>query len=177
MLGPARETRRPLAIAALASLRIGMLAAVLLGPAAAVGIGTRLPGLVTGPRDAFVVALYLGAAVRPPACSRVAARHACWWRRLAGRIAAAQPGVSRSRPASRSRGACLAYLTLWWDASTLSAAPARVGLLWTALALAFASPSACCSDTSSPSASLAVSVARGASDVATRGVPGTSRRR
>ena len=32
----------------------------LLGPAAALGLSARLPGLITGPRDAFVVALYLG---------------------------------------------------------------------------------------------------------------------
>ena len=60
VLGPAREARAPLAIAALASVRIGALAALLLGPAVAIGMGARLPGLVTGPRDAVVIALYLG---------------------------------------------------------------------------------------------------------------------
>src|SRR5829696_2065875 len=60
VLGPARETRRPAAIAALAAVRVGLIAGVLLGPAVAVGISTRLPGLVTGSRDAAVVALYLG---------------------------------------------------------------------------------------------------------------------
>src|SRR5829696_1748676 len=60
VLGPARGARRPVVIAALAALRVGLIAAVLLGPAAAVGISTRLPGLVTGSRDAAVVALYLG---------------------------------------------------------------------------------------------------------------------
>jgi hypothetical protein len=59
VLGPARQARRPLAIAALALVRIGLLAAALLGPAAAVGIGTRLPGLITGTRDAVVVTVYL----------------------------------------------------------------------------------------------------------------------
>ena len=48
----------------LASLRIGVLAAVLLGPAAAIGVAARVPGLITGARDGFVVAAYLGAAVR-----------------------------------------------------------------------------------------------------------------
>ena len=61
VLGPAHATRRPAAIALLASLRIGALAAVLLGPAAAIGVAARMPGLITGARDGFVVASYLGA--------------------------------------------------------------------------------------------------------------------
>src|SRR5688572_21584911 len=59
VLGPARSARSPWSIAALSSLRVGLLAAVLLGPVVATGIGARLPGLITGPRDALVVALYL----------------------------------------------------------------------------------------------------------------------
>ena len=57
VLGPARQTRRPLAIAALVSLRIGALAALLLGPAVAIGTAARQPGLITGTRDAIVIAL------------------------------------------------------------------------------------------------------------------------
>ena len=64
VLGPARATRRPSAIAFLASLRVGIIAALLLGPAAALGLSARLPGLVTGPRDAAVVAIYLGGFLR-----------------------------------------------------------------------------------------------------------------
>ena len=60
VLGSATDTRPPFAIALLASLRVGCLAALLLGPAAAIGLNSRLPGLVTGPRDAIVVAAYLG---------------------------------------------------------------------------------------------------------------------
>ena len=41
-----------------------LLAAALLGPAAAIGVAARLPGLITGPRDAFVVASYLGVLLR-----------------------------------------------------------------------------------------------------------------
>src|SRR5262249_24586584 len=61
VLGSLHKRRRPAAIALLASTRVGMLAGVLLGPAAAVGMSGRLPGLVTGPRDAVVMAVYLAA--------------------------------------------------------------------------------------------------------------------
>ena len=60
VLGPATDRRPSSIIALLAALRVGALAAILLGPAAAVGMNGRLPGLVTGPRDAIVVAIYLG---------------------------------------------------------------------------------------------------------------------
>src|SRR5262245_53369752 len=43
-----------------ASARIGMLAGALLGLAAAVGLSSRLPGLVTSLADAIVLAIYLG---------------------------------------------------------------------------------------------------------------------
>src|SRR5574339_655733 len=59
VLGPARTGRSPWSIAALSSLRVGVLAGLLLGPAVAIGMGGRLPGPITGPRDAIVVALYL----------------------------------------------------------------------------------------------------------------------
>lgn len=133
VLGPASGLRTPLAIAALGSLRIGVLAAILLGPAAAVGIGTRFPGLVTSTSDAVVVAIYLAllfgaaATVGSFLASLIVARLPIAW---IGR---------RARSISRAAGvlvggACLAYLTLWWrianpDLASLSAA-------WTAAALA-----------------------------------------
>ena len=61
VLGPARSARSPWSIAALSSLRVGVIAAALLGPAAAIGIRTRLPGLVTGTQDAVVITVYLAA--------------------------------------------------------------------------------------------------------------------
>jgi len=61
VLGPATGARRPASLAFLSSLRIGVLAALLLAPAATIGLSARMPNLVTGPRDALVVALYLGA--------------------------------------------------------------------------------------------------------------------
>ena len=174
MLGSARETRRPLAIAALASLRIGIVAALLMGPAAAIGIATRMPGLITGPRDGFVVAVYVGAlfAAGVFAASLLATL-------LVSSMAGRNPRRSRAFAIAAGvaiTGASLAYLTLWWDASTLSAAPGAGGLLWTALALAFVAAVSLLIGHLVTVASLAVSVARGASDVATRGVPGASRR-
>jgi hypothetical protein len=135
VLGPARDARRPLAIAALASLRIGLLAAALLGPAAAIGIGARFPGLVRGTSDAIVVALYLsllfgaGATVVSFLTSLIVARLP--WAGIARR------GRTVSRIAGAVvGGACLVYLTLWWrianpDLESLSP-------LWTASVLAIA---------------------------------------
>ena len=76
MLGPATRRGDRLAIALLASLRIGLLAAVLLGPAAAIGVAARMPGLITGARDGFVVAAYLGVVFG--AASFVEAWCWCW---------------------------------------------------------------------------------------------------
>lgn len=135
VLGPAAASRRPLAIAFLASFRIGCLAAVLLGPAAAIGLNGRLPGLVTGPRDAIVVAAYLGllfgAGVTVVAF-------------LASLLVAAlavERVTRRARLLARGAGAavavaCLAYLTLWWRSANAGfgwSAP-----LWTGFALAVA---------------------------------------
>ena len=147
VLGAARETRGPFALAARASLRVGLLGGILLGPAAAIGVGARLPGLISGVRDALVIAVYLGAAVLPR-------RH----RRLvrdqrAERIAAARPslppegGPTRATGTARSRAigaslprrrthaplGSLAYLTLWWRNANAGfgwSAP-----VWTAFAL------------------------------------------
>jgi Type I phosphodiesterase / nucleotide pyrophosphatase len=141
VLGSARATQRPTTIAWLASLRIGALAAVLLGPAAALGLSARLPTLVTGPRDAFLIAIYLavffGVAVAlsafvvslfvsmlsPPARGSGAAL------------------AARARLLSRTAGAivtlaCLVYLTLWWQ--TVIAGVGWSAPIWTASALAVA---------------------------------------
>lgn len=135
VLGPARSARRPSAIAALAALRVGVIAAALLGPAAAVGIGTRLPGLVTGPRDAVVVALYLGA-VFGLALTAFTFIVSTLFARAAGRA-----GTSGARVLSRAAGGlvavgCLAYLTLWWRST--NAGFAWASPIWTAFALAVA---------------------------------------
>ena len=123
VLGSARGARGPSTIAALASVRVGLLAAVLLGPAAAVGIASRLPGLVTGPRDAVVVALYLGLIFGLAAIAFTFVVST-----LAARLA--DGDVRRTRWISRGAGTlvtagCLTYLTLWWRS-------ANAGLAWSA---------------------------------------------
>ncbi|MBA3297596.1 MAG: alkaline phosphatase family protein [Acidobacteria bacterium] len=133
VLGPARSARRPMVIAALAALRVGFIAAVLLGPAVAVGIGTRLPGLVTGPRDAAVVALYLGVlfglavSVFTFIASASVARFASVARRarLLSRVAGSLVALT-----------CLVYLTLWWSSANAGLAWSAPG--WTAFALGIA---------------------------------------
>ena len=59
VLAPAYGARGAFAIALLASLRIGILGGLLLGPAAAVGVAAQLPGLVSGVRDGVVIATYM----------------------------------------------------------------------------------------------------------------------
>ena len=138
VLGPARATRRPSAIAFLASLRVGIIAALLLGPAAALGLSARLPGLVTGPRDAAVVAIYLGgffgAAMTAAA---IAASLLVWW-------VSRQAGAGYTRGGQwLARGAgglvtllCLIYLTLWWQ--TVIAGLGWSAPIWTTSALVVA---------------------------------------
>lgn len=135
VLGPARDARRPSAIAALASLRIGLLAAALLGPSAALGIGTRFPGLVTGTRDAIVIALYLallfglaGTAVSFLASLAVARLP------FTGMSGGART-ISRGAGAIVG-GACLVYLTLWWRIANPDLA--SVSPVWTASVLVIA---------------------------------------
>jgi Type I phosphodiesterase / nucleotide pyrophosphatase len=136
VLAPARQDRSPAWIAAGASVRVGLLAAALLGPAAAIGIAARLPELVTGVRDAIVVAIYLGllfgiggAAVALLAA--LLARNAILLSRDAAR-----PRIGRLAPAAAGfvvTAACLAYLTLWWGA--INPGPAWRAPIWTAVAL------------------------------------------
>lgn len=138
LLAPARDTRGPVALAARSSVRVGLLGGVLLGPAAAIGLGARLPGLVSGVQDALVLAVYLGVLfiLAVTAVSLL--------------MSIGATGIARARDArfarraaavSRTAGwifstACLLYLTLWWrnaNAGFSWAAPA-----WTAFALGVA---------------------------------------
>src|SRR5688500_14612605 len=139
VLGSAGRTQSPTRMALSASLRLGRVAAVLLGPAAAIGMVNRAPALVRGPRDAVVAAVYLGVlfGVVVAAASCAAALLAFW---AAGRARGGR-FVSRARRASAVAGVCitagcLAYLTLWWGAS--GATPAWASPWWTACALAVA---------------------------------------
>ena len=138
LLAPARGTRGPVALAARSSVRVGVLGGVLLGPAAAIGLGARLPGLISGVRDAVVLAVYLGIlfflAVATTAFV-VSAAATALVRRRDERFAL------RARLVSRSAGwlltaACLVYLTFWWrnaNAGVGWSAP-----VWTAFALVVA---------------------------------------
>ena len=127
MLGPARHTRTPSAIALLSSVRIGALGGLLLGPAAVVGLGGRMPGLITGTQDAIVLAVYLISffAIATSAAAFIACLAVRW---IAKRTGTALTG--RARRLSVAAGVvvtliCLVYLTLWWQT-------ASAGLGWSA---------------------------------------------
>lgn len=135
VLGSARDARRPSTIAWLSSVRIGLLAAALLGPAAAIGVAARLPGLVTGPRDAVVLASYLGVFF---GCA-VAASAA-----VVSLVVASMSRTADGRVRPRARvlsigaggfvtAACLIYLTLWWQ--TANAGFGWSAPVWTGFAL------------------------------------------
>ena len=139
VLGAVKRTRRPAIIALFASLRIGLLAAVLLGPAAVIGLIARVPGLITGPRDGVIAALYLGALFGSSVAllafsATLLASWAATRSRVVGRLVA-----QRVRALSIAAGvvvtaASVAYLTLWWRAANAGAQ----SLGWTAFALAVA---------------------------------------
>jgi hypothetical protein len=132
VLGPARAQRPPALIALLASLRIGLIAAVLLGPAAAIGIGARIPGFITGSRDAIVLAVYVGVLLGTAVTIAAFA---------AGMLLDAASGVLAGRRArllalgagALVAAACLTYLTLWWRVA--NAGPDWSAPVWTAFAL------------------------------------------
>jgi Type I phosphodiesterase / nucleotide pyrophosphatase len=175
VLAPAARGRQPLVIAWLASVRIGVLAALLLGPAAAIGVATRVSGLITGARDGFVVAAYLGL-LFGAACSAVAFAIS-----LIASLLLRHPGISRRRRGlALAAGtaftlACLAYLTLWWDASTLSARAGGWRSLWTLIPLAYAAGVSVVLGHLVTVTTLAVVVSRNGDVTPGHGVPGSSR--
>ena len=138
LLAPASGGHGPVALAIRSSVRVGLLGSVLLGPAAAIGVGARLPGLITGARDAVVIALYLAVVfllaitvtsflVTIAAIALARARTPEFSRR-ATRVARAAGWVT-------SLG-CLLYLTLWWRNANAGfgwSAP-----MWTSFALVVA---------------------------------------
>lgn len=135
VLGPARETRRPAAIAFLASVRIGVIAALLLGPAAALGLSGRMPGLVTGTRDAGVVALYMGALLGV-AVAIASFGMSLLVSSIAGERVARRAGTLSAYAGGAVSVACLVYLTLWWR--TANAGFGWSAPVWTGFALAVA---------------------------------------
>src|SRR6187551_3041000 len=135
LLAPASGTRGPIGLATRSSARVGLLGGVLLGPAAAIGIGARLPGLLSGVRDAVVTALYLAVFffVAITLTSFVVALLAT----VVARVRSAG-FAERAARVSRIAGwiaslACLAYLTLWW--SNANAGFGWSAPVWTAFAL------------------------------------------
>ena len=175
VLAPARRSRRPATIALLASLRIGVLGGALLGPAAAIGLVTRVPGLVTGPRDAIVAAVYLGIffAILIAATSFSVAIATSW-----SAMRGSSPGFSRrATTLSIAAGiivsaALLAYLTLWWRTASAGIAWASPG--WTIFALVVAGAISLVLGHAVTVTSLAVAVARPGGDSVTAHEPGRS---
>lgn len=157
VLGPVTDRRRPSAIALLAAIRVGALAALLLGPAAAIGLNGRMPGLVTGSRDAFVIAMYLGVFFG------AAVSLATFAVSLAVAALGADRVAERARGLSRAAGtvmaiACLAYLTLWWRSA--NAGFGWTAPVWTAFALAVAVGISLLLGHLTSSAAFAVAIAR-----------------
>jgi hypothetical protein len=112
-----------------------MIAAVLLGPAAAIGIRSRLPGLITVASDAIVIALYLAVLFG------VAATGVAFVASMGVARFVATADARRARVVCRVAGtavgmACLVYLTLWWRTTNTELAWAAPG--WTVTVLVVA---------------------------------------
>jgi hypothetical protein len=173
VLASARRTESPGLLAFFASLRIGILAAVLLGPAAAIGLALRMPGLVTGPKDAVVVALYLGIlfGLSVAAAAFVAALAASW---ITTRATVTGIRLTRrARVLSFGAGvivtaASLSYLTLWWRTAS-----AEGGWASTAFAIALAAAISVLLGHAVTVTALAMTMARARSEAMPR-VPGAS---
>ena len=138
LLAPARGTRDPMALAARASARVGLLGGVLLGPAAAIGLGSRLPGLISGVRDALVLAVYLGILFFLAVTATsflVSAGAAALVRGRDDRFAKRARFVSDVAGSLIAAG-CIVYLTFWWR--NANAGFGWSTPVWTAFALAVA---------------------------------------
>ncbi len=128
VLGGAADRRSNVALAASASARIGVIAGLLLGPAGAAGLLSKLPELITSASDALVIAAYL--AVMFGVTTAIAAFVVIMPASLIAEGAASSAAFpARARRVAAVAGiliflACLAYLTLWWRAAvTTSSAP------------------------------------------------------
>ncbi len=130
VLGGAATRQSSAALAGGASARIGVLAGLLLGPAAAVGLAVQVPELITNVTDAAVTAAYL--AVMFGVAASVASFLVIM---LAGAGARSLDRSPASTTAHRRRAVaagalifvvCVAYLTLWWRAAVTTASPAPV---------------------------------------------------
>lgn len=127
VLAPARAGRGRWSIALRASLRIGVLAGLLLGVSGGIAAAARLPGLVTGVRDSVVLAAMLSVAFGTAAFLLTVVVLSVTARLLhrTGARGVAGPGARRGATlAGALVGAgSLAYLTLWWGATSGDAVP------------------------------------------------------
>jgi hypothetical protein len=123
VLGAARPDRPIVRLALPASLRIGLLAGLLLGPSAALGLGVWIPSLVTGPADWLVLAVYLsllfGASVAVLAFVAVSVTSGLVARSREIRNPARATGLARTAGVVVAAIA-LAYLVLWWRSVSLA---------------------------------------------------------
>jgi hypothetical protein len=141
VLGPVRGSRGLVSVAWRSSARIGLLAALLLGPSTVTALAVRIPGLVTGVRDAFVLAIYLGVffGVAVTAGSLAAA---LGLGALASRVGEGPGAAARARVLAMAAGAlvaagCLVYLVFWWrTVGPAGATPYRSPWTWLVLAVA-----------------------------------------
>ena len=123
VLEPVGRGRSMAGVAFRASLRIGLLGALLLGPSTAIGLGARMPGLVVGPRDGLVLALYFGA-VFLLALTAVAFLAIGGAGLFVGRGARAAASATRARVVADGAGllvglGSLTYLVFWWRGTRL----------------------------------------------------------
>ncbi|HWK09735.1 MAG TPA: hypothetical protein VNR64_06785, partial [Vicinamibacterales bacterium] len=138
LLAPASGTRSRVSVAVRSGLRLGLIAGALLGPAAAIGVAFRMPGLVTGTRDALVLAAYFAViffAVFSAAAAAVTLGASAFVRSDDLRFTARAQLVSRAAGWALAV-ATLAYLTFWWR--TANAGFGWSAPVWTASALALA---------------------------------------
>ena len=150
---------------------------MLLGPAAAVGLAARLPGLVTGPRDAVVAAVYLGIlfGVCTAVASFIASLAASW---MATRTALTGTRLERrARVLSLAAGIAvsagsLAYLTLWWR--TANAGLGWAAPIWTIFALVVAAAISLLLGHAVTVTALVMTMMRPERDARVAGVPGGS---
>jgi Type I phosphodiesterase / nucleotide pyrophosphatase len=177
VLGSAQQGQSAASVGLLASLRIGVLGALFLGPAAALGITARLPGLANGVRDVFVLAVYTAiffgvvisgvALVASLAAARIARR--------------AGPSLARrSRPLAVAAGTGVGLLSviylamLWTMVTSVWGGGGAHGTLWLLAGLVVAAAISLLLGHAVTLTALAVLVAGTESPVAVGGVPGTS---
>jgi hypothetical protein len=138
LLAPASGARSRVNVAARSGLRLGLLAAAVLGPAGAIGVAFRMPALIVGARDALVLAAYFAAiffVLFSVAATGIALAASAVVRPDDERFATRAPQVARGAGWLLAV-LTLAYLTLWWR--TANAGFGWSAPLWTASALGLA---------------------------------------